>query len=82
MLAGVKLCLEIFLQITAYSNETIDILRLIRSEVVGHKTFLSLIKFFGSASRALENAPDFSLRGGKSKPIKLYFKSDACLEGT
>jgi DNA processing protein len=64
----------------AYSNETIDILRLIRSENVGPKTFFSLIKFFGSASRALENAPDFSLRGGKSKPIKLYSKADALKE--
>ena len=44
---------------SAYSDETIDILRLIRSENVGPKTFLNLVKFFGSASRALENVEDF-----------------------
>ena len=43
----------------SYSNETIDILRLIRSENIGPKTFFSLIKFFGSATKALENAQDF-----------------------
>jgi DNA processing protein len=63
-----------------YSNETIDILRLIRSENIGLKTFFSLIKFFGSATNALENAQDFSLRGGKSKPIKLYSKEHALKE--
>ncbi len=64
----------------SYSNETIDILRLIRSENIGPKTFFSLIKFFGSATNALENAQDFSLRGGKSKPIKLYSKEHALKE--
>ncbi len=64
----------------SYSNETIDILRLIRSENIGPKTFFSLIKFFGSATKALENAQDFSLRGGKSKPIKLYSKEHALKE--
>jgi DNA processing protein len=63
-----------------YSNETIDILRLIRSENIGPKTFFSLIKFFGSATNALENVQDFSLRGGKSKPIKLYSKEHALKE--
>ncbi len=64
----------------SYSNETIDILRLIRSENVGSKTFFNLIKFFGSANKALENAQDFSLRGGKSKPIKIYSKDLALKE--
>jgi len=64
----------------SYSNETIDILRLIRSENIGPKTFFSLIKFFGSATNALENVQDFSLRGGKSKPIKLYSKEHALKE--
>ena len=64
----------------SYSNETIDILRLIRSENIGPKTFFSLIKFFGSATKALENAQDFSLRGGRSKPIKLYSKDSALKE--
>ncbi len=64
----------------SYSNETIDILRLIRSENIGPKTFFSLIKFFGSATNSLENVQDFSLRGGKSKPIKLYSKEHALKE--
>ncbi|GAB4167325.1 MAG: DNA-processing protein DprA [Rickettsiaceae bacterium] len=61
----------------SYSEETIAILRLIRSENVGPKTFLNLVKLFGSASKALENIADFSLRGGKAKPIKVFSKSAA-----
>ena len=64
----------------AYSTETIDILRLIRSENVGPKTFFNLIKFFGSATRALENVEDFSVKGGRSKPIKVYSKDSALKE--
>lgn len=64
----------------AYSNETIDILRLIRSENVGPKTFFSLMKIFGSASEALGNVQEFSVRGGKAKPIKLYSKEAAFKE--
>ena len=64
----------------AYSDETIDILRLIRSENVGPKTFFNLVKFFGSASCALENVQDFSVKGGRSKPIKLYSKDSALKE--
>lgn len=63
-----------------YSSETIDILRLIRSENVGPKTFLNLIKFFGSASKALENIEDFSIRGGRTKPIKLCSRDAALKE--
>lgn len=61
----------------SYNIETINILRLIRSENIGPKTFFSLIKLFGDAATAIDNAPDFSLRGGKSKPIKIFSKSDA-----
>jgi DNA processing protein len=60
-----------------YSEETIDILRLIRSENVGSKTFFQLIQFFGSASRALENIGKFSVKGGKSKPITVFSRSAA-----
>lgn len=60
----------------SYDIETINILRLIRSENIGPKTFFSLIKLFGDAATAIDNAPDFSLRGGKSKPIKIFSKSD------
>lgn len=62
---------------TSYSLETINILRLIRSENVGPKTFYSLIKLFGDVATSIENIEDFSLRGGKSKPIKVFSKSDA-----
>lgn len=61
----------------SYDLETINILRLIRSENVGPKTFYSLIKLFGDAATSIENIGDFSLRGGKSKPIKIFSKSDA-----
>lgn len=61
----------------AYSQEDIDILRLIRSENVGNRTFISLVKMFGSAGSALENVQDFAKRGGRSKPIKLCPASEA-----
>ena len=60
-----------------YSEETIDILRLIRSENVGPKTFFYLIKLFGSAGKALENIGQFSVKGGKSKPITVFSRSAA-----
>jgi DNA processing protein len=60
-----------------YSKETIDILRLARSENVGPKTFFQLIKFFGSATKALENISEFSVKGGKSKPITVFSQSEA-----
>ncbi|MCP5369859.1 MAG: DNA-protecting protein DprA [Rickettsiaceae bacterium] len=60
-----------------YSEETINILRLIRSENVGPRTFINLINLFGSASEALDNIAEFSLRGGRSKPIKVFSKTAA-----
>lgn len=60
-----------------YSEETINILRLIRSENVGPRTFMQLINVFGSASEALDNIAEFSLRGGRSKPIKVFSKASA-----
>ncbi len=62
------------------SQEIIDILRLIRSENVGVKTFHTLIKLYGSASRALEAIPELSIKGGRSKPIKLCSKQEATKE--
>jgi len=56
--------------------ETIDWLRLIRSENVGIKTFFDLLKFYGSAAAALEALPDLAARGGK-KSIKILSKPDA-----
>jgi DNA processing protein len=60
-----------------YSEETIDILRLIRSENVGPKTFFHLIKLFGSASKALEKIGEFSVKGGRPKPITVFSLSAA-----
>ncbi|XVN42297.1 MAG: DNA processing protein DprA [Candidatus Rickettsia vulgarisii] len=45
----------------SYSKETIDILRLIKSENVRPRTFWSLIAIFGSANVAIENIQEFSL---------------------
>ena len=57
--------------------QLIDILRLIRSENVGIKTFQSLIKIYGTATKALEVLPELSLKGGKKIPIKPFSKSKA-----
>ena len=53
------------------SEEKFNILRLIRSENIGIKTFYSLIKVYGSASKALESASDILKLGGKSRSIKI-----------
>jgi DNA processing protein len=55
-----------------YSQNTIDSLRLIRSENVGNKTFFDLIKLFGKASEAIKHVEEMSLKGGRKKPIKLF----------
>ncbi|WP_341756545.1 MULTISPECIES: DNA processing protein DprA [unclassified Candidatus Tisiphia] len=61
----------------SYTKETIDILRLIRSENVGSRTFWSLIKLFGSSGAAINNIQEFSLRGGRSKPVRVFSQSEA-----
>lgn len=73
---------ELFLDTNpvSYTKETIDILRLIRSENVGSRTFWSLIKLFGSSSVAIDNIQEFSVRGGRSKPVKVFSQSDASKE--
>jgi DNA processing protein len=53
-----------------HKNNT-DILRLIRSENVGPKTYQDLIKLYGSAKAALEQVEKLSLTGGRKIPIKL-----------
>jgi DNA processing protein len=63
-----------------YTSEIIDILRLIRSENVGPRTFLALLNLFGNATAALENIAEFSVRGGRFKPIKVYSYDDAIKE--
>ena len=67
---------SIFSKKTSYTSETLDIIRLIRSENVGPRTFYSLIKIYGSSTKALEKIQEMSLNGGRAKPIKLSSKSD------
>ena len=64
----------------AYSDETIDILRLIRSENVGPKTFFNLIKFLVQASRALENVEDFQLKEEDQNQLRFILKDSAFKE--
>ena len=52
-------------------------LRLIRSENVGPVTFFRLLERFGSATRALDNLPQLSRRGGRDKDLKIYSAADA-----
>ena len=51
--------------------ERFDWLRLIRSENVGPRTFLTLIEKFGSAGAALKALPDLARRGGAARPIRI-----------
>lgn len=55
----------------------LDVLRLIRSDQIGPMTFFHLVKFCGSAKKALEMAPEMSRRGGRKKPITLISERDA-----
>lgn len=57
------------------NEKIIDVLRLIRSENIGPMTFYQLIKFCGSAEKAIQLAPEMSKRGGKQKPISIISKS-------
>lgn len=61
-------------------QETLEVLRLIRSENVGNKTFFELIKIFGTAKEAIKHVEEMSLRGGRNKPIKLYSNDQAIKE--
>ena len=58
-------------------NELVNIIRLIRSENIGAKTFWNLIDIYQTATNALEHVAQLSLRGGKDKPIKIFSKSQA-----
>jgi DNA processing protein len=59
------------------SQEKLSALRLIRSENLGIKTFISLLELFGTASRALEELPSFLQKKGVSKRIKICSESKA-----
>jgi DNA processing protein len=57
-------------------KEAFSILRLIRSENIGIRTFHNLMKYYGSASKAVENIPEFIKRSGYSK-ISLFSNDQA-----
>lgn len=56
---------------SSYTQEVINIVRLIRSENVGIRTFFHLIKFFGTAAKALNHVKDLAKEGGRKTPIKV-----------
>jgi len=58
-------------------NERIDWLRLIRSENVGPVTFWHLIRYFGSASAALDALPELSKRGGRQRAVRIATEAAA-----
>lgn len=62
------------------SEEVISVLRLARSENVGPKTFFELIRLFGDAQTTLEHIAEFSLKGGRQKPIKVCSKNEVVRE--
>ncbi len=58
-------------------RELVSIIRLIRSENVGLKTFWNLLSIYQNATNALEHIADLSLKGGRDKPITIYSKTKA-----
>lgn len=57
--------------------ERLDWLRLIRSENVGPITFYSLLRYYGSAERALDALPELSRRGGRKRAVRLCTEAEA-----
>jgi DNA processing protein len=53
-------------------DEKLNWLRLSQSENIGPVTFLQLIKRFGTATQALNELPELSLRGGMRRSLKIY----------
>lgn len=47
------------------------ILKLIRSQNIGPRTFYDLVNFAGGLDHAIEKAQDLSLRGGSARPIQI-----------
>ncbi|MFT6331900.1 MAG: DNA processing protein, partial [Lentimonas sp.] len=62
------------------SDQTINFLRLIRSQNIGPHSFFTLIDLFGSAKAAVENIAEYSLKSGRKTPIKVYPESLALKE--
>ena len=57
-------------------EERIDWLRLIRSDNVGPRTFRSLLRYYGSARRALAQLPDLAQRGGDAT-VRICSRAEA-----
>jgi DNA processing protein len=60
---------------TLTDDQRLAWLRLIRTDTIGPVTFRTLINHFGSASAALDAAPDLARRGGR--PLRLYGTDEA-----
>jgi len=58
-------------------TEKLDWLRLLRSEGVGPITFFHLVRFYGSAAKALEALPELARRSGRRQPIRLAKREEA-----
>lgn len=68
-------------QKSAYSQqEQVNWLRLSRSQNVGAKTFISIIKIYGTATNALEMIAELAIRGGAKKEIMVPSLTDIELE--
>ena len=57
--------------------ELVSIIRLIRSENIGTKTFWHLMSIYQTAEEALKHTEELSIRGGRNKPIKIFSKNQA-----
>jgi DNA processing protein len=57
-------------------EERIDWLRLIRSDNVGPRTFRSLLRYYGTARRALARLPELARRGGAAS-VRICSRAEA-----
>ncbi len=60
-----------------YERESIDRLRLIRTENIGPQTFKRLITLFGTATEAIEHLPELSIKGGLRRGITICETANA-----
>ena len=60
--------------------ERLDWLRLARSENVGPATFFALLAHCGDVAEAIARAPELSLRGGRSRAIKIASRDEVARE--
>lgn len=65
--------LDLHPQPIASENERIARLRLIRSQNVGPRTYMHLVRRYGTAARALEALPDLAARGGRAGYVACPF---------